>query len=42
MDCVADDLRVFGTTGDWRTAALDPAAWYNTVQEGVVGLWPRG
>ena len=33
-DCVADDLRLFGVTGDWRTAALDPGAWYNTVQEG--------
>ena len=28
-DCVADDLRLFGVTGDWRTAALDPGAWYN-------------
>ena len=33
-DCVADDLRLFGVTGDWRTAALDPGAWYNTVHEG--------
>ena len=33
-DCVADDPRLFGVTGDWRTAALDPGAWYNTVQEG--------
>ena len=33
-DCVADDLRLFGVTGDWKTAALDPGAWYNTVQEG--------
>ena len=32
-DCVADDLRLFGVTGDWRTAALDPGAWYNTVQQ---------
>ena len=30
-DCVADDLRLFGVTGDWSTAALDPRAWYNTV-----------
>ena len=30
-DCVADDLRLFGVTGDWKTAALDPGAWYNTV-----------
>ena len=34
-DCVADDLRLFGVTGNWKTAALDPGAWYNTVQEGV-------
>ena len=33
-DCVADDLRLFGVTGDWRTAALDPGAWYNKVHEG--------
>ena len=33
-DCVADDLRLFGVTGDWKTAALDPGAWYNTVLEG--------
>ena len=25
-DCVADDLRLFGVTGDWRTAALNPGA----------------
>ena len=31
---MADDLRLFGVTGDWRTAALEPGAWYNTVQEG--------
>ena len=31
---MADDLRLFGVTGDWKTAALDPGAWYNTVQEG--------
>ena len=30
-DCVADDLRLFGITGDWRTAALDPGAWCNIV-----------
>ena len=23
-DCVADDLRLFGITGGWSTAALDP------------------
>ena len=33
-DCVADDLRLFGVTGDWRTAAHNPGAWYNIVHEG--------
>ena len=32
-DCVADDLRLFGVTEDWRTAALDPEAWYDKVHE---------
>ena len=43
-DCVADNLRLFGVTGDWRTAALDPGAWYNTVQEGgyrFTAAWVR-
>ena len=43
-DCVVDDLRLFGVTGDWRTAALDPGAWYNTVQEGgcrFMAAWVR-
>ena len=30
-DCVADDRRLFGVTGDWTIAALDRGAWYNTV-----------
>ena len=33
-DCVADELRLFGITGDWSTAALDPGAWYSAVHEG--------
>ena len=33
-DCVADDLRLFGITGDWSTAALDPWVWYSAVHEG--------
>ena len=42
-DCVADDLRLFGITGDWSTAALDPGIWYSAVHEGgCIGLWPRG
>ena len=31
-DCVAEDLRLFGVTGDWSTAALDPGVWYSTVR----------
>ena len=34
IDCLAEDLRLFGITGDWSTAALDPGAWYSTVREG--------
>ena len=33
-DCVADDLRLFGITGDWSTVALDPGVWYSTVHGG--------
>ena len=34
-DCVADDLQLFGITGDWNTAALDPGVWYSAaVHEG--------
>ena len=33
-DCVAENLRLFGITGDWSTAALDPVVWYSTVREG--------
>ena len=43
-DCVADDLRLFGVTGDWRTAALDPGRWYNKVHEGgcrFMAAWVR-
>ena len=32
-DCVADDRRLFGITGDWSTATLDPGVWYGTVRE---------
>ena len=39
---MADDLRLFGITGDWSTAALDPGVWYSAVHEGAVGLRPRG
>ena len=31
---VADDLRLFGITGDWSTAALDPGVWHSAVHEG--------
>ena len=43
-DCVADDLRLFGVTGEWRPAALDPGAWYNKVHEGgcrFMAVWVR-
>ena len=33
-DCAAEDFWLFGITGDWSTAALDPGAWYSTVHEG--------
>ena len=33
-DCMADDLRLFGITGDWSTAALDPGLWYSAVHKG--------
>ena len=29
-----DDLRLFGVTGNWSTAALDPGVLYSTVREG--------
>ena len=35
---------LFGVTGDWRTAALDPVAWYNKVHEGgcrFMAAWVR-
>ena len=31
---MAEDLRLFGITGDWSTAVLDPGVWYSTVHEG--------
>ena len=34
MNCVADDLRFFGITRDWSTAALGPGVWYSAVHEG--------
>ena len=43
-ECVADDLRLFGITGDWSTTALDPGAWYSTVHEGgcrFMAAWVR-
>ena len=33
-DCVAEDRRLFGITGDWSTAALDSGVWHSTVHEG--------
>ena len=40
-----DDLRLFGVTGDWSTAALDPGPWYNIVHEGgcrFMAAWVKG
>ena len=31
---MAENLRLFGVTGNWSTAALDPGVWYSTVREG--------
>ena len=31
---MAEDRRLFGSTGGWCTASLDPGAWYSTVREG--------
>ena len=33
-DYVAEDLRLFGITGDCCTAALEPGVWYSTVRDG--------
>ena len=30
---MTDDLRLFGITGDWSTAALDLGVWYKTVHK---------
>ena len=35
---MAEDLRLFGITGDWNTAAFNPGAWYSTVREGGCGF----
>ena len=43
-DCVAEDPRVFGLTGVWSTAALDPEVWYSAVCEGgcrFMAAWVR-
>ena len=31
---MAEGRRLFGITGAWSTAALDPGAWLSTVREG--------
>ena len=33
-DCMTENLRLFGITGDWSTAALDPGVWCSTAREG--------
>ena len=43
-DCVAEDRRLFGITGNWFTAALDPGVWHSTVREGgcrLMAAWVR-
>ena len=43
-DCVSEDRRLFGITGDWSTAALDLGVWHRTVREGGCGFmvaWVR-
>ena len=44
VDCVTEDLRLFGTTGDWSTVVLDPGVWYSTVREGgcsFIAAWGK-
>ena len=41
-DCMADDLRLFGITGDWSTAALHPGYGTEQYTKGAVDLWPHG
>ena len=44
MEVVASSSLPICVTGDWKTAALDPGAWYNTVQEGgcrFMAAWVR-
>ena len=39
---MAGDFQLFGITGDWNTAALDPGAWYSTVRDGgcrIMAAW---
>ena len=33
-DCVQSDIRAFGISGDWKTTALKPEVWVETVTEG--------
>ena len=42
---MTDDIRLFGITGDWSTATLDPGVWYSTVHEGgcrFMAAWVKG
>ena len=32
-DYMAEDHRLFGITGYWSIAALDPGGWYSTIRE---------
>ena len=33
-DCMVEEFRLFGITGDWNTATLDPGVWYSRVRNG--------
>ena len=41
---MAEDLRIFGITGDWNTAAFDPGSWYSTIRDGgcrLMAAWVK-
>ena len=41
---MADDLRLFGITGDWSIVALDPGVWYSAVHGGgyrFIAAWVK-
>ena len=40
-DCVTDDLRLFGVTGDGEPPHMTLGRCITRYTKGVVGLWPR-